>query len=215
MILNSKTTEKGFTIVELMMVVAIIGLIISIAGPNYKKIIARARTIEAKVQLAAVFSAEKNFAAENGSYTTCLAAIGYKPDTSSRYYSVGFHDFDPPLPVCGTNGWKGPLTLPAWQPSGPYAEDQKCNLTSYSPVPGNPCPIGAGSTYFKGTMTAIPGAKIADGTDVEPLNTELYTGSFDIRAAGVISSDPPDPADPYDIWQITDKREIIQIKSGI
>ena len=50
--------QSGFTLVELMIVVAIIGVLSAVAVPNFKKYQAKAKSSEAKVQLAAAYTAE-------------------------------------------------------------------------------------------------------------------------------------------------------------
>ena len=45
-------SKKGFTLVELMVVVAIIGVLTSVAIPNFKRYQAKSKTSEAKIQLA-------------------------------------------------------------------------------------------------------------------------------------------------------------------
>src|SRR5436189_840106 len=87
---NQLRSTEGFTLVELMVVVAIIGILAAIAIPNYQKFQARARQSEAKVALASAFTAQKSFAAENSSYTLCLTEIGVASDGDKRFYAVGF-----------------------------------------------------------------------------------------------------------------------------
>jgi type IV pilus assembly protein PilA len=82
--------KQGFTLVELMIVVAIVGILAAVAIPNYLKYQAKARQSEAKIALAALFTAEKSAYAEYTTHYACLPIIGYAPDADSRYYGVGF-----------------------------------------------------------------------------------------------------------------------------
>jgi type IV pilus assembly protein PilA len=84
--------QSGFTLVELMVVVAIIGLLTSVAIPNFQKFQARSKTTEAKLQLAAIYAAEASFFSEFTIYNNCLRYMGYdpSPERSSRYYTTGF-----------------------------------------------------------------------------------------------------------------------------
>lgn len=84
--------QSGFTLVELMIVVAIIGVLSAVAVPNFKKYQAKAKTSEAKVQLAAAYTAEQAFFGDFGIYASCLSYMGYDPsdELMSRYFAIGF-----------------------------------------------------------------------------------------------------------------------------
>jgi type IV pilus assembly protein PilA len=84
--------QDGFTLVELMVVVAIIGLLSAVAIPNFQKYQARSKTSEAKLQLAAIYTAEASFYSDYSIYHTCLRYMGYDPtpEAASRYFTVGF-----------------------------------------------------------------------------------------------------------------------------
>jgi len=83
------TDSKGFTLVELMVVVAIIGILSAIAVPNFKKYQAKSKQSEAKIQLAAIYSSEVGANSDYDTYATCLTDIGYEA-APRGYYMVGF-----------------------------------------------------------------------------------------------------------------------------
>ena len=60
--------EAGFTLTELMIVVAIIGLLVAIAVPNFISYQARSRRSEAYVNLAAIARIQSTYYAEQGEY---------------------------------------------------------------------------------------------------------------------------------------------------
>src|SRR5678816_3311717 len=60
--------QKGFTLIELMIVVAIIGILAAIAIPNFLQYQLKSRQSEAKVNLQAIKTSEVSFQAERGCY---------------------------------------------------------------------------------------------------------------------------------------------------
>lgn len=81
--------KKGFSLVELMVVVAIIGILAAIAIPSVSKYMAKARQSEAKTNLSSLYTAEKAFYAEYNTFDNRFAAVGYTPEGQLRY-DVGF-----------------------------------------------------------------------------------------------------------------------------
>ena len=89
---NDFDKESGFTLVELMVVVAIIGLLSAVAIPNFKKYQAKAKVSEAKLQLSAAYMAEQSFYSDFNMYGHCLTYMGFDPSqqVGNRYYAIGF-----------------------------------------------------------------------------------------------------------------------------
>ena len=85
----NKLTWRGFTLIELMIVVAIIAFLAMIAIPNYLKFVARSKRTEAQVNLASLYAAEKAYWVENSAYTNDLSALGWKPEGKINY-TYGF-----------------------------------------------------------------------------------------------------------------------------
>ena len=83
---------KGFTLIELMVVVAIIGILASIAIPQFNSYQAKARQSEAKIALTSIYTALQSFHVEQQSFTQCLGSAGFRINTNNaeqRYYAVG------------------------------------------------------------------------------------------------------------------------------
>ena len=82
--------EKGFTLIELMIVVAIIGILAAIAIPNFLTYQCKARQTEAKTNLGAIFTSEVAYRAEYDTYHTSFASIGWAASGTTRYsYTIG------------------------------------------------------------------------------------------------------------------------------
>jgi type IV pilus assembly protein PilA len=83
--------QDGFTLVELMVVVAIIGLLSAVAIPNFRKYQSKSRISEAKLQLSAIYTAEASFFSDFNIYHNCLTYMGFDPGPEfvSRFFAVG------------------------------------------------------------------------------------------------------------------------------
>lgn len=80
-----KLNSKGFSLVELMVVVAIIGILASVAVPSINKYMAKSRQTEAKANLGAYYSSNKAFFSEYSLYAAWFGVIGYQPEGRMRY----------------------------------------------------------------------------------------------------------------------------------
>ena len=80
--------RAGFTLIELMIVIAIIGILAVIAIPNFLRFQARSKQSEAKTTLNAIFKTEKAYFAEKGTYGN-LTDIAFTLEPGARYgYAV-------------------------------------------------------------------------------------------------------------------------------
>ncbi len=161
--------EAGFTLIELMIVVAIIGILATVAIPNFQRFQAKARTSEGKLALSAAFTAEKAFLAEADTYSACLNQIGYIPDgyggTGTRWYTVGFGSTAAGAAACGVGG------------------ANVCNNAA-AQVNTN-CSVAFGNVAYEATKTLDP-ANLAAMQVITILdgNSSITTTTFGIGAIG-------------------------------
>lgn len=69
---------KGMTLIELLLVLALIGILLSMAVPKLMPLIGRTKSLEAQMQLKHVLSLQKNFFYINSKYSNSLDDIGFE-----------------------------------------------------------------------------------------------------------------------------------------
>jgi prepilin-type N-terminal cleavage/methylation domain-containing protein len=84
----SKQNQKGFSLVELMVVVAIIGILAALAVPRFQTFQAKARQSEAKVNLAHIYTLQSSYYGDNTTYVSLGTTIG--PGACTQDNPLGF-----------------------------------------------------------------------------------------------------------------------------
>src|SRR5215471_1946283 len=91
--LTARAEERGFTLIEIMVVVIIIGLLAAVIVPQVIDKVDQARTTKAKADIQALESALTMFRLDNSKYPTTdqgLAALTTQPtDPSIRHWHQG------------------------------------------------------------------------------------------------------------------------------
>lgn len=158
--------ERGFSLIELMIVVAIIGILATIALPNFQKFQRRARQAEARGTLSAIYTAQKSFAAEWEGYTTDMQAMGYAPEGHIRYdANTGGGGYYPPAYTAANMPQPGVASSVAM--CGDAALSPDCvDLTSVGAAAGT-----ATATTFLANAAANLGAPTDDTWSIDQART--------------------------------------------
>lgn len=84
-----KHYRQGFTLIELMIVVAIIGILAAIAMPSYDSYIKKSRRTDATVAISKIQQAQEKYRANNTTYADTLAKLGITSATTENgYYTI-------------------------------------------------------------------------------------------------------------------------------
>ncbi len=118
------TSSRGFTLIELMIVVAIVGIIAAVAYPSYVQYVLRSKRDECAGQMTKMASALERYYSTTGRYTG-FAAVGWRcpADSGAQTYAL-----DPAANGNLTNIQAQFFTITA-VPQGSQASDKCGNLT--------------------------------------------------------------------------------------
>lgn len=90
-----KQPQQGFTLIELVVAVAIVGILIAIAVPSYNTYVQKGNRAAAKTALLDLASRQESYYSLNNAYTTQMASMGYSsnsniaiPSATQNYYTL-------------------------------------------------------------------------------------------------------------------------------
>jgi type IV pilus assembly protein PilE len=80
--------QSGFTLIELMIVVAIVGILASIAYPSYQQYVLSSRRAEAQSEMLRIQLGLEKWRANNSTYSSNLADAGFVDSNTYYNYTI-------------------------------------------------------------------------------------------------------------------------------
>ena len=147
-----KGTRKGFTLVELAVVIVIIGVLAAFGVPQFLKSVERSKAAEAFNYLSAVRAAQERYLAQNGAYSDDLTALDIK-QVAPTYFGGGDDGeaaiaVTAPVVDSGKPTWYCTLTRKSATSSYSYTVtfDQNGFVPTTGPTADDPCTDAPAST---------------------------------------------------------------------
>lgn len=124
--MKSYMKKNGFSLIELMMTVAVVGVLASISVPTYKNYSMKIKRSEGRSFAMEIMQRQEKFYNENNTYTTNLSQLGYNsstPTSEKGYYKV--------TATAASDGIANNVIITA-QPIGSQTSDTECGSFIYN-----------------------------------------------------------------------------------
>lgn len=192
---NSKINSNGFSLVELMVTVSIIGVLAGIAIPNYRLLRVKAYQSEAKASLANLYIAEHSFFLTYESYYANLYAVGFAPSGRVRY-NIGFGLIGAtPTQYVATGGPVAISSKEICVGSGATGTDTRCQFIIASPNIMNPAAVANATGYVAVAEGYEEQLMAQQQNNYSPvvMVADLILRGFESNASPIIDEEPPTP----------------------
>jgi len=88
-----KFAQSGITLIELMIVLAVLSVLAAIALPSYEQVMERARRSEAREALSDFAARQEQFFLDNTTYASVVSVLGRNALTEKGYYMISVPTF--------------------------------------------------------------------------------------------------------------------------
>jgi type IV pilus assembly protein PilE len=113
---------RGFTLIEVMIVVVIVAILAGIALPSYQEHVRKSRRIDARETLTRMAALQERFFFQNSRYSNKLSDLGGNTSPEGWYSITMTH-----APACADGAACNNFTITATPPDGsPQKSDVKC-----------------------------------------------------------------------------------------